>query len=1156
MITTGIIVVILVTSTLIFFSLTTSILESKISNSLLRSSYDFVFKLQEKTNNLENKMAILDFDSLEKNLNIDTMDVDFIFPLTKKLDIDKNLMRVSNDVYLNFSSFNVNSFIKNNPNLLLSFIEKNNRLVLGGVVIDEEMLNNFSDESRIEIVLLINEIPIIFSEMQANTQYLTSLINASKDLTTKENFSLYTEELTSGELYASIYYYDNSFISNNRISFLLYITSNEVFTFRETMGMIMLILLFAGIALSLIFVMFFTTKFRKQITSLNEAAESASRGDFNKKVKIITKDEIGRLGAVFNQMLAELSQKEKREKEYADFLTLLNQNPSLLEISGNTLSVMIQELGLQIGAFYLVEDGYEILKSVHGIDKENFSYISDAREHKEAIEKQQPVELNLDINRNKIFYNKEEIELRYSIIIPIVYYKTTIAVIEIAGNNHPLIPSLEYINIIHDQLAVGIINAKTFEQLQLYVNELKILNTEYQKQNTRITEKNEQLIKLHTELRLKAEELENEKSKAIELTKIKSHFLASVSHELRTPLNSIIGLTELVSNDEKIGTEAKKRLKIVLKSGQKLLSLINNILDYLKIESGKLDLKKESFILSLFLKDIVQFIEPLVKEKNLRFLVNYNIDTDLVLITDKSKLEQVIINLIGNAVKFTNNGEIILSVSLLADKELKFSVKDTGVGIKKENLEIIFEEFRQGDGGTKRKYEGTGLGLSISKEYTRLLGGEIYVESEYGKGSEFFLLFRNMVFEKVDSYEKLVFPVINFSENENERYVMFFVESEKTQKIVHDYLVLNKFRVITSSEPECKFEENKRSLPIAVIIDIEMMKGNLRILNKLKNDQTANLIPLIIIGINENEKTGYGLNVFDYYNSPLTPEIIINKTNAFSETFNLEKVNIIVVTNNPSKIITEPVIDDNLSGIKYIPYENNILDKITQTDADVLFINLPDDSENTVELINQIKHSQDTKHLSIICGLPEFDPVESRIWVNTFNDVMSRVKHHPLDVLKVIRDRLGNYFEDFEYLQNNKIEISQSLKNVKKINDKTGKILLVDDDPDTLYTIGELLHELNCDFVTASNGVECLVKLADTLPSLILLDIMMPQMDGFETIKRIKADDNFNKIPVIALTAYAMLENRDVIDKHGFEDIITKPVMLESLNEKINKYIK
>lgn len=1150
LITFGIIVVISVTSTLIFFSLTTTILESKISNTLIKSSYDFVFDFQKLMTKLENQMVSLGYESsLQPETDIDTTDLDFIFPLAKDLNIDRNLMKVSSHTYLNFSSFKLDTFVKNNPNIMLQYIQNEKGIVFFGKVIDENFLTKFANESKLEIVLLVNGSPSEYSNMSATTKYINSIIEATKYLKNASNFTTYAEELQTAEFYASIYTYDNVYFEANKLNFLFFSTNDEVFAFRETMGMIMLILLFAGIALSLIFVMLFTTRLRKQISYLSKAAESASKGDFNNNVSIVSSDEIGRLSEVFNQMLAELRQKEKREKEYSNFLTLLNQNPTLEEIAEVTLRVVVDELGLQVGSFYLIEEKEEELISVYKLEKNNFSTISGSEIHTRAINEQIPVENIFQEPVKVVTFVSEEVMLKYCLVIPIVYHKKTIAVMEIAGENLPVVPAIDYINIIHDQLAVGIINANTYRQLKKYVGELKKLNVQYQNQNERITEKNEQLIKLHTELRLKAEELETEKSKAVELAKIKSQFLASVSHELRTPLNSIIGLTELVINDSNTVIDTKKRLKVVLKSGQKLLGLINNILDYLKIEAGKTDLKKESFVFSVFLRDIELFFEPLIKEKNLEFSIDYKIENDLLLITDRQKFEQILINLIGNAIKFTTKGSVKLTIQLLAGKELRLSVKDTGIGIKKKNMDLIFEEFRQGDGGTKRKYEGTGLGLSITKEYTKLLGGEIFVESEYRKGTEFILLFRTMVFEKIDTYEKLYFPKIEPDKEINSDYILLFTDSTATRKLVYDYLTINKFNVVDNDNVDSFMSNLSEKTPLAIILDSCSTEFNWELVSKLKSKKSTNKIPLIIIGLDENNKAGYGLDIFDYYSMPLNKDVLDRISLLFVESYEETLKKLIIITDN-----------ENNYSLQNVSYKYDVIgvDNVLKNDFqeyDLIVVEVKKSSESTFDVINSIFKNNSSKNIPVVCGLPAFDGESNELWKRKFSDIISETKHHPLDVLKVIRDRLRIYFDDSGMVQAEK-KASDVIDKQDKLIHKDVTILVVDDDQDTLFTVGELLTELGYKYVSATNGVECILKLNSIVPTLILLDIMMPQMDGFETIKRIKAEKELSEIPVIALTAYAMLENKEIIEKFGFSDIITKPVSLENIAEIIHKHIK
>ena len=200
-----------------------------------------------------------------------------------------------------------------------------------------------------------------------------------------------------------------------------------------------------------------------------------------------------------------------------------------------------------------------------------------------------------------------------------------------------------------------------------------------------------------------------------------------MSHELRTPMNSILGLTELILDKAQLSGKNKERLEVVLKSGKRLMSLINDILDLSKIEAGKMEIREEDVLLEEIIEDVSNTATPLALEKGLSFNIKRNCNTRIIISTDRGRVTQVLINLIGNAIKFTKRGKVELSISLIQERMLLFSVSDTGIGISEENKKIIFEEFRQIDGTTTKKYSGTGLGLAISKKILDLLGGKIWV---------------------------------------------------------------------------------------------------------------------------------------------------------------------------------------------------------------------------------------------------------------------------------------------------------------------------------------------------------------------------------------------------------------------------------------------
>ncbi|MBU1099061.1 MAG: response regulator [Bacteroidetes bacterium] len=1152
LITFSIIVVISVTSTLVFFSVTNTILQSKLSNSFLKSSYDFVLAFQTEIGNINKEYAELSVNESEFSIiDIDTTNLDFIFIVDESYQIERNSMRFSSNSLLNFSSFQLGKFVENNPNLILFYSQENNKQVYYGKIINEKFLNQMAEKSRVEIMLLVNDTPYEYSNSTLTNQQLPSLVQISKSLKDQPDFSVYSEELLSTVFFATIYSFNSAYLSQNEIKFLLHTTSIEAFEVRDQMGVIMLVLIVTGVALSLIFVLLFTTKLRKQISYLSEAAEHASKGDFNRKVSIVSKDELGLLAKAFNKMLSELRQKEKREKEYAEFLTLLNQNPTLNEIAEESLKVILKELGMNYGAFFTLTSDKTEMVSALGYNDKTRMHISNESEIKSAISEGKIIEIDLSKEKIKINTGLEIVEIKYALVVPITYHRKVIAVIEIASNSSPQMSPVDYINLIHDQLAVGIANADTYSKLEISVEELKKLNVQYLKQNERITDKNEQLVKLHTEIKQKAEELEKEKNKAEEMTVLKSQFLASVSHELRTPLNSIIGLTELILKDELHDGNTKKRLNVVFRNGKKLLSLINNILDYLKIESGKTNIKKDSFLLSALLREIEQFFEPLVKDKDLTFIIDYKPVSDLLLISDRRKLEQILINLIGNAVKFTSKGQVTLSIRLLGESELKMTVRDTGIGIKEEDLAIIFDEFRQADGGISRRYEGTGLGLTISSNYARLLGGELYADSEYGKGSDFHLLLKNTPIEEIEFYEHTKFT--KFTETADKKNlspdVILVVENPDTEKMLKDYLELNNFCVSVIKNENELFAQFWNSIKLIVIDQNISLANNWQLLCRLKKSETFAKVPVTMVCINESLKLGYGFAVYDYFMNEMDDKLLERIIKEYAALFTKKTPSLFYLSDHPE--ITEESINEY--KVKSVSFDEYHLSDIS-ADADLIVINSTSNSSKVIKIIDEIKHFPKTKNIPILCRLIEFTGEIQSQWANELNEVMISKAHHPLDVLKVLRDRLTVYFDDGITEANIDVpaEVAVPGKYIQVID---RRIMIVDDDPDALYTIGEILSEINVEYITASNGVECLSKLNNMRPSIILMDIMMPQMNGFETIGRIKSIKELSQIPIIALTAYAMLENKDIIEKHGFVDLITKPVNSEELHQKIKNYI-
>jgi two-component system chemotaxis sensor kinase CheA len=688
----------------------------------------------------------------------------------------------------------------------------------------------------------------------------------------------------------------------------VFTTLNEAVDLRSSIKNILVIIGLSGVLISLILTLLFTDKLRRQISDLGKATELIKTGDFNNKILIKSKDEIGKLTTAFNLMATELEKNQRSKNEYSDFITMLNQNPSLKEISDAALGKIISICGFVAGTLYTVEEDSVKIASSYGIEMGNSSVNSNFINS--VIDKRELRELRFDENPPSIRIGSIEIDLKYLTLVPIIYNTKVIAVLELSGTNQPKDESRDYLNKIQEHLAIGLANAIAFAQLEKLVIELKHLNEDYQTQNIQIRKQNETLIDLHKKLKEKAEELEFQKQKAEESTKLKSQFLASMSHELRTPMNSILGLTELMLEQGNIKGKDRERIGVVLSSGKRLMGLIDDILDLSKIEAGKMEIHKEDVLLEELIKEVEHSISPLFKDKKIDFRIIKDTSTSIIINTDRGKVTQVLINLLGNAIKFTEAGYVEFKISSAENKTLIFSITDSGIGIADNDQKVIFDEFRQVDGTSTKRYSGTGLGLAICKKIASLLQGSISVSSKLGIGSSF----------------------------------TFIIPLHFVEKI---------------------------------------------------------------------EKEG-------------PPPIL-------------------AIDNNPGPWDTMPDVNkEAFSG------EENIL----------------------------------------------------------------------IEEIKV------NYI---------------------------GRVLVVDDDPDTLFTINEILESCNCKTYLVKGGKECLNILEQITPDIILLDIMMPEMDGFQTINKIRMYPKWEHIPIFAVTAKAMLEDKEVILRNGFDDYVPKPINAAILSMKIKK---
>jgi len=1050
-----IVVLILGSSFFVFYSIAYKVLTSFQTRNLRQSANSFTYAYRSLQSDVEDDFFALYNEGIEsafKNQRLQTKNVDFILEENDKSDSKFLRYVVKNNIYLPERNFNLKEFLNDNPYvILMSFESVDGQKYIYGKIINTEMLDDISQRINADIALIWNGNPVDISNQMLNQNYIYILTQAVENLKNKNNFELYLQGTESNDILATIYK-PTSFDKQDNLSFLIFATFAEAGDLRSTLKSVFLIIGFVGIALSLIFTFLFTDRIRKQITELSRATEQTYWGKYDNKINVKSKDEIGKLGLAFNKMLDELEKKEIAKNEYAEFITLINRNPTLKEISDVALKKILDSCDFLIGGLYSVDNQATLISS-YGLDDGSKNRSEFSELIKKVIKNKEALELFDENLLPVVSTGLLDIKVKYLLFLPILYNNEPVALLELGSLNKPSEEVRDYLEKIKDQLAIGITNAKALSQLENLVTKLKQLNEDYHKQNVQIIEQNETLLQLHNELRLQTEELEKQRQKALNLTEAKSRFLANMSHELRTPMNSILGLTELMLEKGYLEPRNKERLEVVLNSGKRLMNLINDILDLSKIEAGKTEMHNEDVILNDMLEEISGSISPLANEKGINYKVVKNIDTHTVVNIDRGKVVQVLINLLGNAVKYTDIGEVLLKISVV-NEMLTFEVIDTGIGISEEEMKMIFEEFRQLNGSKSARRGGTGLGLAISKKLAEILGGSLTARSELNKGSTFTF---SVPFKRIN----LLMP-----------------ESLKVK--------VDSERLLTSS-------------------------------SKLESMTSKKIRKIVIVDDDEME--------FQKYKEELASDKI---------------------------------------KIEFIKDSEYAFNKISEIQPDLIVVDLMMPKVDGITLSHKLKSSTKTKHIPIIISTAkDISEDEKKSLSNIVEDITIKSKRHPAEVLRVVKDRIEmqerSELSDtlgVEKSQKEEAEENKFSENETEAPQGFGmEVLIVDDDPDTLFTLDEIVQSCKCNTVLAKNGKECLEILERKVPDLILLDIIMPEMDGFQTIRQIRKNNKWTEIPVFAVTAQAMREDNEIILKHGFSDYIPKPVNPSVVSDKIQKLI-
>jgi len=815
-----------------------------------------------------------------------------------------------------------------------------------------------------------------------------------------------------------------------------------------------------------------------------------------------------------------------------------------------------------------------------------------------AAEKRRMLIGNLPENTVPIRSGLFEAVPRNVIVLPILFEDRVKAVIELASLSTFTASHLAFleqltasIGIVLNSIEATMQTEGLLKQSQQLATELQTQQKELQQTNEQLAQKAQQLAEQNVEVERKNQEIEQarraleEKAKELALTsKYKSEFLANMSHELRTPLNSILVLGQQLTDnpDGNLSPRQVEFARTIHGAGTDLLNLISDILDLSKIESGTVSVDAEQVFFASLLDMVARPFRHEAENRRLSFDVHTDPHLTRSLVTDSKRLQQVLKNLLSNAFKFTEHGGVQLSVSVAAGgwssdhpilgsaaSVIAFEVSDTGIGIPAEKQRIIFEAFQQADAGTSRKYGGTGLGLAISRELASLLGGEIQLRSASGKGSTFTLYLPQtyvgpsapsaaLAERRTGPLPRQLSPVAteltiervadDRANLEPDDAVLLIVEDDPHYaRVLVDLSHDKGFKVLVAMGGAEALALAHEFHPTAVSLDVFLpdMLG-WTVLNHLKQDPATRHIPVQMLTLDEDRHHGLTRGAFAFVTKPTTTEGLESALDRIREYSKPRRKHLLVVEDNPAEqlsireLLGHDDIDvsiaatgaEAISAVKQRPFDCVVLD-----------LRLPD--MTGFEVLERLGDTLELNDLPVVVFTgKELSPDEDARLRSLARSVVVKGVESPERLLDETALFLHRVVADLP------AEKQRMLDRLHRSDDALvgKKVLVVDDDVRNIFALSSVLERRGMSVLTAGTGREAIATLESTPEvAIVLMDIMMPEMDGYETMQVIRQNVAFRRLPIIALTAKAMKGDREKCLEAGASEYLAKPVNTEQL---------
>ncbi|MCO8168754.1 response regulator [Pseudomonas sp. 21LCFQ02] len=698
---------------------------------------------------------------------------------------------------------------------------------------------------------------------------------------------------------------------------------------------------------------------------------------------------------------------------------------------------------------------------------------------------------------------------------------------------------------------------------------------------------NDELSNAQIELQARADQLQRS-------SRYKSEFLANMSHELRTPLNSSLILAKLLAENptRNLSDEQVKFAESIYSAGNDLLNLINDILDIAKVEAGKLEVRPENCSLERLLEGLERMFQPLARQKQLQLSVELQPGTPALLHTDALRLEQILKNLLSNAVKFTERGSVSLIASARPEGGVAFAVCDSGIGIAADQQLSVFEAFHQADGTTNRKYGGTGLGLSISRDLAALLGGSISVSSTLGKGSVFTLLMPQVWVASGEGSEHVISPVVStpsagfsaaalpvstpqpalappepgepalpaFADDRElapfvGRCILVIEDDVTFAQILFDLAHELGYRCLVAHAADEGFDLAVQYSPDAILLDMRLPDhSGLTVLQRLKEQPGTRHIPVHVISVEDRQEAALHMGAIGYAVKPTTREELKDVFAKLEAKLTQKLKRVLLVEDDALQrdSIARLIGDDDVE-ITAVGFAQEALDLLREHVYDCMIIDLklPDMLGN--ELLKRMAGE----------GIRSFPPVIVYTGRNMTRDEEAELMKYSRSIIikgarspERLLDEVTLFLHKVEsQLSNERQKMLLTARSRDKVFEAR-RILVVDDDVRNIFALTSALEHKGAVVEVARNGLEAIDRLNEVPDiDLVLMDVMMPEMDGFEATAQIRKDPRWRKLPVIAVTAKAMKDDQERCLQAGANDYLAKPIDLDRLFSLIRVWL-